>query len=95
MEKHRIDKNDFDFIEELEQKAGTIESIYEKMFQLDPNILINESNILYKSNTIKTIISPISMIAGYNQIYPKLSNINLIKWYGNENEINKIYQLAK
>lgn len=37
MEKHRIDKNDFDFIEELEQKAGTIESIYEKMFQLELN----------------------------------------------------------
>ena len=37
MEKHRINKNDFEFIEELENKAGNIESIYEKMFQLELN----------------------------------------------------------
>jgi hypothetical protein len=38
------------------------------------------------------------MIASYNQVYPKLSNINVNKWYGNEDEITvslKPYKLNK
>ena len=64
-----------------------IDNEEEKQYELNREYLINDSSILYDSNTIKTIISPISMIAGYKQNYPKLSNINLMKWYGNENEI--------
>ena len=59
----------------------------EQLYVLNQEYLINDSAILYDSNIIKTIISPISIIAGYKQQYPKLSNLNLIKWYGNENEI--------
>ena len=70
-------------------------------YELDTAYLkINEDNdeYLFKSNTIKTIICPISMIAGYKQIYPNLSSINLNKWYGYEDEITvsiKPYKLNK
>jgi len=65
-------------------------------YTLDPIYLTNEDNILYKSEKIKAIISPISMIAGYNQKYPNISDINKMKWYGSDNEITvslKPYQL--
>ena len=70
-------------------------------YEFDTNYLIideEKEKYLYKSNTIKAIICPISMIAGYKQTYPNLSSINLNKWYGYEDEITvsiKPYKLDK
>ena len=86
------------YINELKITSKLSTSSSEKTFTLNPEYLVNDENILYCSSTIKSIICPISMIASYNQVYPKLSNINVNKWYGNEDEITvslKPYKLNK
>lgn len=56
-------------------------------YVLNHEYLVNDNKILYDSEHLKAVIAPISMIAGYNQIYPNLSHINYKKWYGDESEI--------
>ena len=54
----------------------------DKVFKLNQEYLTE-----FKSEPIKMVIAPISMIASYNQDIKNISNIGLHKWYGSEDEI--------